>query len=146
MKSRHSIECQIDQANHTLAEFIYEQKWPKYCRSCFGWGGRATYDNRPTFMAPEPPGFDECMSCVANDVCPRCGEENAFCTDVGDFDNECCHCKFRLDGGTGLDEPPECPLSYGMSCVFDGQRQDEEDAEGCTCVDYDGFADCPIHV
>jgi hypothetical protein len=46
-----------------LAE--YEKKYPKYCKTCKGWG---------FFKSPDP-GIKECDDCVRKELCPRCGQK-----------------------------------------------------------------------
>lgn len=125
MSFKHRESCTKAFEKYNADVQKYEQKYPKYCKKCEGWGGKWTkFDPSPPGVALAPGymwDFDPCPDCVDQGICPRCQktldmdmrEEFFICHDCGwtDEDNgedygippyPQCHCEF-LDG-SNIDE------------------------------------------
>lgn len=110
--SAHSESCNRASENARAERDAYAEKWPKFCRRCDAYGGRATGGTRLV-----PPDFDDCRACLCAGKCPRCGAE---ALDDADLDVSCSACRWQLSQGEGAPSAWEC---YG-DCVDhdDGKR------------------------
>lgn len=94
----HSPRCEKLRVLHERLRSAFALKWPNYCTTCNGLGGRIY------FFDPSPAGvslgagwmedFDPCPDCLEQGICPRCGaesdsffEEACVCTSCG-WDSE----------------------------------------------------------
>jgi hypothetical protein len=127
---RASVEWEIANNDHTeeCAERIvsmeeqrasYRLKWPRYCRTCNGWGAfYSEYDPSPAGVSlgsGTMTDVEPCRDCSEMGVCPRCG--------YGNFDPEV----FKCDncGWTERDGLP-----FAGECVCWHEKSIEDMANG----------------
>lgn len=92
----HSASCQKRQQQVEVKAMLYESDWPRYCRTCKGYGKFDFTENG----APHGEGFwampmsEPCEDCTDLGVCPRCGQDGLTSEDRGDKDTGSGPCKF----------------------------------------------------
>lgn len=72
------------------AASAWRAKWPKYCPSCGGWGGRSYPSS-----AYDPGGYDVCEAHGKIEICHRCGEHGLDENGTG----PCANCGWNYDDG-----------------------------------------------
>jgi hypothetical protein len=125
---KHAESCTKAHENWEKDMVKFEERFPAYCRTCEGWGGKwEQFDPSPAGIMLSPgtmTDFDPCPNCVDQGVCPRCKqtldmdmkEEYYICHDCNWTDEDNgedygvppypeCHCD--LLGSSG-DEKPGC--------------------------------------
>lgn len=70
-KQGHTEACVLEQARYKIRLEIWEEKYPKHCRVCDGWGGHVHYESHG-LPGPREQIFEPCC-CLERGVCPRCG-------------------------------------------------------------------------
>lgn len=121
----HQSECLKAQAERNALRDAYAEKWPNYCKTCEGAGGRSySYDPSPSGVGLSAgwfTEFDPCRDCVEKGVCPRCAAK-----------------------WTDAENPPEvCP-----ACGWDARKADAmPPAHECCCwiEDYEEPADPTLY-
>lgn len=75
----HTKECLEKRAQNQKDIEDWKKKWPKYCKSCGGWGGNYySYDPSPAGVGLSPGSmtdFITCEECLDKNICPRCHED-----------------------------------------------------------------------
>lgn len=104
----HTKECNeyIEKCNKSVED--YKQKWPNYCKSCYGAGG--SYFPGSYYS---PPDFNECEDCIDKGKCPRCGAETFKLIErenqaTDDIPQICSSCQFDLTTNSCMPEDGEC--------------------------------------
>ena len=98
----HSEECKKYQAAREASRAEWAGRWPRYCRTCEGWGGFASsYDPSPSGVALSSgslPDWDECEACTAKGICGRCGAPNPVDEETLEV-SPCSSCGWNTDDG-----------------------------------------------
>lgn len=124
---QHTPECQAAQDRYQKAVEEYEQKWPNWCRNCFGMGG-FVIRNYPS----EPDDYEICSHCMEKGVCPRCGQTVWDVEDVFEFPTTCPKCGWQEDRPQDchpmpMDGPCECELADAERALEEWQKSMDDE-------------------
>ena len=113
----HSLTCTERTARMEMERAEWEATWPRYCRSCGGYGTMESggdwvpYGSGNTRLPSYP---EPCSTCGEAGLCPRCGEQVAHDAESSEnfFEGEAacpfCGWCWGKNPGDVLPEEPEC--------------------------------------
>ena len=108
----HTEQCLQDTAEWERIKNEYESRWPRYCRTCNGWGFTGCG------IRCDEPWADPCADCTEQGRCPRCGHQ--IYDDPYDWEDDttCPECGWREGATEGIPEAPECLCWLGKEHCY----------------------------